>query len=425
VREVQTASIGEHFDGGGLVLRVTPSSASWILRFTLGRRREMGLGSCNRTSAAAAGKSLTTARERAQAARDVIAAGGDPIEARRAKREAIKQAEANKKAAASVARVTLLRAARHYHERVIEPNRTTKHGKQWIASIEGPPAGDERPQWRAKLDALLALPVASVGGPALLDAITDMQAAVPETASRVRQRLEAIFDDCEFRGMCTGNPARAIRRKLREAVRTRDRGQFAALLYADAPAFMARLRGQTGTAARALEFAVLTAARTGEVLGATWAEVDLVAAVWRVPAERMKGGEEHLVYLPSTAIELLKALPRLSDHLFPSPVDDRKPLSNMAMLTVLRRMRVEHLTTVHGLCRATFSTWAHETAAARPDVIEAALAHQEQDRVRAAYNRAQFAAERRALLQKWADYLDGRTPAQSNAVAESRPAEYV
>jgi integrase len=301
--------------------------------------------------------------------------------------------------------------ARDYHARVIEPNRTPKHAAQWIASIEGP-AGDEPHPERAKLSALLDRPITSITGPELLDAVTDLQAAVPETASRVRQRLEAIFDDAEFRGMCSGNPARAIRRKLRETKARRERGSFAALPFADVPAFVKALRQQNGTAARALEFAVLTAARTGEVLGATWAEIDAQAGIWRVPAARMKGGEEHVVYLSARALEVIEPLRGLgSEYVFPSPADNRKPLSNMSMLTLLRRMDANKRTTVHGLCRASFSTWANETAAARPDVIEACLAHREGDRIRSAYNRAQFAVERRNLLTRWTDYCDGKQPA--------------
>jgi integrase len=127
----------------------------------------------------------------------------------------------------------------------------------------------------------------------------------------------------------------------------------------------------------------------------------------------MKGGEAHVAYLSPRALEIVEAAREFGGdpHVFPSPLSAVAPLSNMAMLTVLRRMKVEAETTVHGLCRATFSTWAHETGAARPDVIEACLAHRETDRVRAAYNRAQFAVERRALLGAWADYCDGKTPA--------------
>ena len=169
---------------------------------------------------------------------------------------------------------------------------------------------------------------------------------------------------------------------------------------------MRQLRDMEGIAARCLEFALLCAARTSEVLLAEWSEFDLDAKVWVVPAERMKAKEPHVVYLASVAMELIKRMQGLDEALvFPAPNASGKPLSNMALLAVLGRMEARKRTTVHGLCRATFSTWANETAAARPDVIEACLAHEEANRVRASYNRAEFAKERAELLSAWAEYL--------------------
>lgn len=423
VREVMNAATGDHGDGGGLILRVDGTSARWVFRFTspAGRRREMGLGVADRGNPEVAGASIKRARKAATEARDLLAEQRDPIDVRADKRQAAKADERAKRAAARVEQTTLLRAARVYHERVIEPNRTTKHSAQWIASIEGPRDYEARPE-RIKLGALLCRPISSVTGPELLDALIDLQAALPETASRVRQRLEAIFDDAEFRGLCTGNPARAIRRKLREAMPARERGQFAALAYSDAPTFFAELSKRDGIAAQALRFAMLTASRTGEVLGATWSELDVQAGTWTVPAGRMKGSEEHTAFLSPLALELLSSLPEVGSFPFPSPLDQRQPLSNMGMLTLLRRMGKAEVTTVHGLCRATFSTWAYETAAARPDVIEACLAHKEGDRVKAAYNRARFNAERRALLHAWALFLSGSAPAAREPVAAATPA---
>jgi integrase len=156
-----------------------------------------------------------------------------------------------------------------------------------------------------------------------------------------------------------------------------------------------------------VEFALLTAARTGEVLGAVWEEFDVQAARWRVPPERMRAGEEHLVFLSPRALAILEQMKRLDGvYVFPSPLDPKRPLSSMAMLQVLKRMGLQKQTTVHGVCRASFSTWANDSDAARPDVIEACLAHRETDIVRAAYNRAAFHAEREALLRAWADFCD-------------------
>ena len=252
-------------------------------------------------------------------------------------------------------------------------------------------------------------------------ALADAEVRVPETLQRVRQRLDAVFEDAIFHGLCGSNPAAAIRRKMAEGSEKRKRGEFAALPYREAPAFMAQLREQEGIAARCLELAVLTAARTGEVLGATWPEFDLEAGVWLVPGERMKGGEDHTVHLSARALEVVKGQQGLHASLvFPSPVLEGSPLSNMGMLTLLKRMKMQDQTTVHGLCRSTFSTWANETAAARPDVIEACLAHREGDKIRAAYNRAEFTQDRRALLEAWAGFLS--RPFVSNVVPIARAA---
>jgi integrase len=306
--------------------------------------------------------------------------------------------------------------AREYHERVIEPTRTDKHAAQWISSLE-----------HHVPDALWHAPIDSVTPPALLEALSGVRALadsdkkVPETLQRVRQRLDAVFEDAMFHGHCSTNPAAAIKRKMAEGQGKRKRGQFAALPYRDAPAFMARLRNQQGLGARCLELALLTAARTSEAIEATWPEFDVDGATWTIPGERMKGGELHTVHLVPRAVEIIKGLQGLhSTYLFPSPMVKDQPLSNMAMLTVLDRMGERPNTTVHGLCRATFSTWANETAAARPDVIEACLSHLEGNKIRAAYNRAQFMSERRALLEAWADFLS--KPYVSNVVPISRAA---
>jgi integrase len=424
VREVQAAKDGDHGDGGGLLLRVRGVSGSWVYRYTApsGRRREMGLGVAHRSNATMAGESLTGARKAAHQAREQLQRGLDPLDEREKRREAAQQVDAARKADKARERWTLARCARDYHERVIEASRTPKHAAQWIASLENHvPAR----VWHK--------PIADIDAPELLEALSevrsleDKKAAVPETLQRIRQRLDAVFEDAIFHRRCTSNPAAAIRRKMRETLPRKDAGQFAALPYAEAPALMAALRKAEGTAARCLEFSVLTTARTSESLLAQWGEFDLERAVWTVPAERMKAKEAHAVYLSPRAVEILQAQQGHDPRwVFPSPMPSResKPMSNMAMLKVLDRLGMRDRTTVHGLCRATFSTWANETAAARPDVIEACLAHEESNRVRAAYNRAQFAAERRALLQAWADYLEGKeaAAASSNVVVLPRAA---
>jgi integrase len=279
-RQVQTAGVGDHADGGGLVLKVHDGRARWLLRFTnlAGQRRALGLGAAHRDSLAMAGKSLSSARESADKARRLLQDDTDPIEAKAQARDKARKAAEEKKAAAKCERATLARVARAYHERVIEGSRSPKHAAQWIASLEAnvPPE-------------LWQKPIAEVTAQELLAALIGLQARIPETASRVRQRLDAIFEDAVFHGLAAANPAATIRRKLREAKGRRVRGQFQALAYGEAPALVARLRQMEGIAARALEFAILTASRTSEVLGATWAEFD--AALWTVPAGRMKARE--------------------------------------------------------------------------------------------------------------------------------------
>jgi integrase len=371
----------------------------------------MGMGVCHRGSVAQAGDSLTGTRDVAHLARELLRQDVDPIDHRDQRRETARQVDAERKAEKARERWTLARCARDYHERVIEPTRTTKHAAQWISSLENHmPAS------------LWSKPVADVTAPELLEVLGQIKPherarnlsqgnQIAETMQRIRQRLEAVFEDAIFHGRATMNPAAAVKRKMRETLPKKKAGNFAALPYKEAPALLGRLRAAPGTAARCLEFAVLTAARTGEVLGAVWSEFDLEAGVWQVPAERMKASgkdkpEPHTVHLSARAVEVLKGQIGQDDVVvFPSPRLDGKPLSNMAMLTALTRLAIREQTTVHGLCRATFSTWAYDTAAGRPDVIEACLAHREADKVKAAYNRAQFTAERRALLASWADYL--------------------
>lgn len=408
-REVLTAPPGDHGDGGGLILRVTESSCAWVLRYTspAGKRREMGLGACHRGSVAQAGAALTGARDAAHKAREQLRQGVDPIDAREGQREAYRLAKEAAKAEQARQRWTLARAARDYHERVIEPSRTPTHAATWIASLENHVPAE---LWHAPID--------SVEAPALLSALLGIKPherarahkgdKLPETTQRIRQRLDAVFEDAIFHGRATVNPAAAIRRKMREAAPRRERGQYRALPYREAPAFMQALRAAEGVSARCLEFTVLTAARTGEALGAEWGEFDLDARTWEVPAAKMKAKEAHTVYLSPRAVDILKAMQGMDARfVFPSPLPGRRgqPMSNMAMLVTLDRLGYRDRTTVHGLARATFSTWANETGAARPDVIEACLAHEESNKVRAAYMRAKFNDERRALLDAWAEYL--------------------
>jgi integrase len=346
VREVQAADEGDHSDGGGLRLCIRGDSATWVLRYTApnGKRREMGLGTANRSNAQAAGNSLTDARVLANEAHQLLLKAIDPIDDRDARKAAKKAADEVAKQKLKRDALTLARAARQYHERVIEGHRSDKHSTDWINSLEQhvPSA-----TWHRA--------IAEVSAPELLDFFVAIRRSHRETGRRIVQRLCKIYSDAVFRGLANGNVAAAAAERLRELGIKREVISYAALPIEKVPRFIGRLRERDGIAARALEFAVLTAARTGEVLGATWDEFDLDARLWTVPADRMKGGDKHVVYLSPRAIEIVESMRAFKQpYVFPGPKLDQTPLSNMAMLTLLRRMDAAKATTVHGLCRACF-----------------------------------------------------------------------
>ncbi len=386
-KECATLPDGKYTDGDGLRLIVRGDTRAWTLLYTspvTGKRRELGLGKLSDVG-------LAQARSDAAKARDKVRAGVDPIEAAAAARAASAAIEAQQRSDANADAATLRRVARAYHETKVEPVLTRKHAAQWIASIEQ--------HVPAKI---LDKPITEVKATELLDALHVIFVDVPETGRRVKQRLDAVFDHAVLRELALANPVKIIGRELRHNMRLRT--SFRALPFDQVRALVKRLRGATGSAARALEFAILTAARTSEVLEMEWSELARDGKTWTVPAARMKAGEPHVVYLSGAARAVLARVRGDSARwVFRSPVGDR-PLSNMAMLVLLKRFELNDKTTVHGLCRSSFSTWANETGAARPDVIEACLAHQEGDRVRRAYNRAQFIAERRELLEAWARF---------------------
>jgi integrase len=371
---------GKHYDGDGLTLVVRGASRSWTFRYSLGgAQREVGLGKLSHVG-------LADARRRAADLRAQVRQGFDPLAEKRAKAKAAAPAAQGKR--------SLLAVVRQYHEKFAEPVLTTKHSRQWIASVEQ--------HVPAKL---LKTPVDSVDAGDLLDALQPLYTAIPETARRVRQRLDVVYDYAILKKMAVTNPASAIRRMLRQR---QEKGQYRALPYAELPKLFSELRECEGMAARALEFLILTASRPEEVRLTSRSEIK--GDVWTVEANRMKAGEAHTVYLSASALGVLSRLPKHSDvYVFAGA--NGKPQSNMAMLNLLSRMGWRDKTTVHGL-RATFSTWANETGAARPDVIEACLAHREADKVRKAYNRAKFTDERRALLAAWGSYCSKSLPSK-------------
>jgi len=306
---------------------------------------------------------------------------------------------------ASAAATTLRRYVQAYHEKHVEPLRTFKHGQQWLNSIEQHLPAE-----------LLDAPLGDITAVDLLDKLVPILRKVPETGSRIYQRLATVFDAAVIDGLRRDNPATPIRRELRKRAGRRVRGNFASMAYRQAPAFIERLRAAPGNAPRCLEFTILTAARTSEAVGAEWAEFDQQTRTWTIPAAKMKGRERHIVYLCDRALEILEGQAGQNTAVvFPSTVGRDAPMSNMALPMTLRRLKVK-AATVHGF-RSTFSTWANELGIAKPDAIEAALAHRDANAVRRAYNRSQFLAERRALMTAWGNFLAGRPVARADGTA--------
>ncbi|MFP3185915.1 MAG: site-specific integrase, partial [Paraburkholderia sp.] len=288
----------------------------------------------------------------------------------------------------------------HCAEKYIDAHRTgwknIKHAEQWTNTLTtyAYPVFDSRS-------------VAAIDTTLVMKVLEPIWTTKTETASRLRGRIESVLDWATVRGYRSGeNPAR-LKGHLDTLLPKRSRVQkvthHPALPYADLSAFMIKLRAQEGTAARALEVLILTATRTNEVIGATWSEFDLDEGVWTIPAERMKMRKEHRVPLPARAIALVKAQQEVKrgDYIFPGR-RDKSPLSNMAMLQLLERMKREDIT-VHGF-RSTFRDWAGETTHYPREVCEAALAHGIKDKAEAAYARGDLFVKRAALMQDWANF---------------------
>lgn len=422
---------GSYADGGGLYLQVAKGgSKSWIFRYMLaGRAHRMGLGSINTVS-------LKEARLRAAELRQQLQRGGqrmkleddelrqhlhdavDPLEQRKAALVAKveeKRADRAAKLAAKARATTFKQAAEQYIERNRESWKNKTHRAQWPSSLKAyayPIIGD--------------VDVADVDTAMVLKVLEPIWDKTHETATRVRCRIEKVLDAAKVRGLRSGeNPAR-WKGHLQALLPKHGKGDHQrALPYAEVSAFVRHLREKDGNGARALEFTILTAARTGETIGATWQEIDLGSGMWTIPAARMKGGKEHRAPLSARAIELLKALPREdgNPHLF---LGGRKGegLSNMAMSNLLKGMHEAEtkagsrgwcdpkqlnadgkprVATVHGF-RSTFRDWAAEQTAYPNEMVEIALAHGIGNKTEAAYRRGDMVAKRQRLMSDWAAY---------------------
>jgi integrase len=372
---------GRHPDGDNLYLRVSrPGKASWLLRYErAGRERMLGLGPI-------ATISLGEARERAKAARQQLLDNIDPVDQKRAQRA--------QRALVAAKAMTFREAAQAYFDQHEKSWKNAKHRAQFLSTMETyvyPRIGN--------------LPVGGIDTGLVLKCIEPIWGDKTETASRVRGRIENVLGWATVRDYRQGdNPAR-WKNHLAEVLPKRGKvakvEHHSALPYSEIPGFIADLRKQKGIAARALEFAILTAARTGEVIGAKWDEID--GKTWTVPAGRMKASRLHKVPLSDRAIEILSEVhtEEGNGHVFIGP-SNGAGLSNMAMAGVLKRMKRDD-TTVHGF-RSTFRDWAAETTNFPNHVVEQALAHVIGDKVEAAYRRGDLFAKRKALMDAWAAF---------------------
>jgi integrase len=378
---VNKKEAGDYCDGGGLYLQVSDSgSKSWIFRYTLnGKNRHMGLGPFHTVS-------LADARQAAVLCRQSLLKKIDPISARDAEhaRQSLEEARS----------MTFSECATAYIKTHRSSWKNAKHADQWANTIKtycGPMIGP--------------LSVQEVDTGLVMKVLEPIWTEKPETASRLRGRIESVLDWATVSGYREGdNPARwrghlenllpSLNKKLRVK-------HHPALPFNQMGQFMEALRLQEGVAARALEFLILTSARTGETIGSRWEEFDLKTGVWTIPASRMKAGVEHRVPLSTRVLEIILALHKIkqSDYVFPGQKEG-KPLTNMAMLELLKRMGRTSLT-VHGF-RSSFRDWASECTNFPRDVCEMALAHTIANQAEAAYRRGDLIEKRRSLMEEWA-----------------------
>ena len=401
-RQVATAALpdGEYkallHDGAGLYLQLMRSvssdsiNRSWLFKYELhGKRREMGLGSLQDFS-------LAEARQRHRVLRQQVSDGIDPLAARRHR--------AAERAAESAKAMTF----RDCFEACLASHeggwKNAEHRRQWRASIE-----------RDVLPVIGDLAVDDIGTPHIIKVLEPIWKAKPETASRTRGRIERVLAWATVRGFRSGdNPAR-WRGHLQEMFPAVGKiakvNHHEAMAYVDMPGFMSKLRECDHIAARALEFTILCATRTGETLGATWSEISLSDATWTIPAERMKSGREHKVPLSNRAIEILRSLPHRSGA--PARIFD---IGEVAMLQMLREVNGGKGPTVHGF-RSSFRDWCSERTSYPPAVAEQALAHAIGSKVERAYSRSSLFEKRRKLMSDWSTFCSRPAVASATVVA--------
>jgi integrase len=374
---VKKAGAGRHGDGNGLYLVVADTgSRKWVLRIQVnGKRRDIGLGSASSVS-------LLEARETADEMRRAIRRGEDPVTNRRRARESIP---------------TFQEAALMVHTEHRPSWKNAKHAAQWLSTLEA-----------YAFPVLGSLPVNQVDGPMVRDVLADIWLEIPETARRVRQRIGTVLDFAHAKGWRDAEaPLRSITRGLPK--QPRGKQHLPAMPWAEVPQFIADMKDtlQTGDNIQlAIEFLILTAARSGEVRGAHWSEVDFATRTWTIPADRMKAARTHRVPLGDRAVEILQHMSamRTGDGFVFEGQKPERPLSDMSLTMPIRRAKLP--ITIHGF-RSSFRDWCAEAAGAPREVAEACLAHTVRNSVEAAYARTDHLERRRDLMDKWATYCAG------------------
>ena len=395
-REVATATQpGMYADGAGLYLRVARGGKSWVLRYMLdGNAREMGLGALAKVG-------LGDARKKAAKQRLMLADKVDPIERRKAERREKKTETART--------MTFDDCAAAYIKAHEASWRHPKHHQQWTNSLA-----------RHVSPAFGRVPVGSIDIGMVMHVLGPIWAKTPETASRIRGRIESVLDWAKSCGFREGeNPARwrgHLSNLLPRPSKVRAAKHYAALPYAEIGPFMSQLRSRNGVAAAALEFLILTAARSSEASGARWDEIDWATRMWTIPASRMKGAREYRVPLSEAALAVLNRM-KATEGTFIFPRDPARGLGKMALLKQLKRMGYGGLT-VHGF-RSSFRDWAAERTNFPSEVAEMALAHAVGSKVEAAYRRSDLFDKRRRLMETWATFCAAREQkAQDNVASQ-------
>jgi integrase len=382
-----------HADGKGLYLQVRPGvgdhSRSWIYRYTVdGKQRWMGLGVFPDVT-------LARAREKALAARRLRAEGLDPLAQKRAVRASLSREQAQ-----SAARLMTFQQCVDGYFMAHRTAWTPRHARHWMRTMA-----------TYVLPIIGTLAVSTIDTAAVM-LVLEQLAHIPNAQARVRRRLEAAIDWAKARGFFAGeNPARQ-KGHLDKLIPRASKllRHYPAMPYIEVPAFLVSLRGREAMAARALEFTILTACRSSEVLGAQWSEIDLLNKTWTIPPERMKSRRLHRVPLSPAALPLLDKLPRTNEFLFPGK---NQRLHGLAMAQLMRQMNAGG--SPHGF-RSSFRDWTAERTSYAGEIAEAALAHVIGDATEAAYKRTDLFERRRRLMSDWADFCDGKSTISAEVI---------